>query len=420
MKILVYPHDLKMGGSQLNAIEIGAAIRQRGHEVLVFGRPGPLVEHIKQLGLEFVECPKIRRRPSPAAVRALRHQVRQRGIDVLHGYEWPPSLECYLAARRMPGTAMVSTVMSMAVAPFIPAHVPLAVGTRQIAAAEREFGRANVTLLEPPVDIATNRPGLSLDQAGFRGRWGLRPGAQTVVVVSRLAHQLKLEGMFAAIEAVSMLAGSHDVQLVIAGDGPARDVVADRAAEMNRIHGRRVVVMTGELPDPRAAYDIADVCLGMGGSALRAMAFAKPVVVQGEGGFWELLTPSSAGRFLWQGWYGVGRNAGEGAVQLTGILAELLPKPGLREKLGQFSLSLVRERFTVERAADTQLEIYAGALRDALDPASSRAFDWQATSRFVTYESRRMLARWTGREASDDFNAKPVLAGHSRLSRSLG
>ncbi len=420
MKILVYPHDLKMGGSQLNAIEIAAAVQHRGHEVVVFGRPGPLVEHIKRLDLEFVECPTIRRRPSPAAIRGLQLQARQRGIDVLHGYEWPPSLECFLAARKMPGTAVVSTVMSMAVAPFIPVNVPLAVGTQQIADTELDFGRATVTLLEPPVDVASNRPGLSLNQAGFRSRWGLRPGAQIVAVVSRLAHQLKLEGMFAAIEAASILAVKQDVQLLIAGDGPAQNVLAARAAEKNRIHGRQVVVMTGELQDPRAAYDIADVCLGMGGSALRAMAFAKPLVVQGERGFWELLTPASVDQFLWQGWYGVGRDAREGAVQLTGILAELLPNSALRAELGEFSLSLVRDRFTLERAADTQLEIYSQALLDRGNSASSRAFDWHATARFVNYERRRMLARWTGREAPDDFNANPVVASHSRPARSAG
>ncbi|GAA1784844.1 hypothetical protein GCM10009712_35230 [Pseudarthrobacter sulfonivorans] len=418
MKILVYPHDLKMGGSQLNAIEIAGAIQQRGHEVVVFGRPGPLVEHIDRLGLEFVECPGIRRRPSPAAIRALRRLVRERGIDVVHGYEWPPSLECYLAAHQMPGTAAVSTVMSMAVAPFIPAHMPVAVGTGQIAAAEEAFGRDSVTLLEPPVDVASNRPGLSLDQAGFRERWGLRPEAQIVAVVSRLARQLKLEGILAAIEAVSALSGTQDVQLLIAGDGPAHDEVAACAAETNRVHGRSVVVLTGELQDPRAAYDVADVCLGMGGSALRAMAFAKPLVVQGEEGFWELLTPDSVDQFLWQGWYGVGTDAPAGAAHLTGILAELLPERSLRAELSNFSLSLARDRFTLERAADTQLDIYVRALHKGGNPASTLASDCRAAASFANYESRRMLARWTGRESAEDFNAKPVAAIHSQFVRS--
>lgn len=413
MRILVYPHDLKIGGSQFNAIEIAAALQQRGHELVMFGQPGPLVEHMEKLGLEFVDSGQVRRRPSPTAIKRLRRLMHERQIDVLHGYEWPPSLECYLAARQMSGVAVVSTVMSMAVAPFIPMGVPLTVGTRQLAANELNLGRPSVTLLEPPVDTGSNHPGLNLGQLDFKRRWRLRPDAQVVSIVSRLAHQLKIEGIFAAMEAVRTLAHVHDVQLLICGDGPAWSDVAARAAETNRIMGHEVVILTGELHDPRAAYDVADVCLGMGGSALRAMAFGKPLVVQGEVGFWELLTPETANRFLWQGWYGVGSNPGAGAAHLTGILKELLPKDCRQEELGRFGLSLVRERFSLQQAADTLLELYAQALSSPATTASTRTLDWRAAARFGLYESRRTVARWTGRETPDDFNAKPVAANQS-------
>ena len=40
MRIVVYPHRLEIGGSQINAIELAAAVRDLGHEVIVFGQPG--------------------------------------------------------------------------------------------------------------------------------------------------------------------------------------------------------------------------------------------------------------------------------------------------------------------------------------------------------------------------------------------
>ncbi|BCW80743.1 glycosyltransferase family 4 protein [Arthrobacter sp. NicSoilC5] len=417
MKILVYPHDLKMGGSQMNAIEIAAAVQGQGHDVVVFGQPGPLVEYIGDLGLEFIESPAVRRRPSLAAAKKLRHLVESRSVEVLHGYEWPPSLECHLAARQKEGPAVVSTVMSMAVAPFLPASLPLTVGTHQIAAVEQASGRSEVTVLEPPVDVTRNRPGLRLDQDGFRMRWGIRPGAQVVVIVSRLAYQLKLEGIFSAIDVVSGLARGRDVQLLIVGDGPARAEVTCRAEQINSSHNRKVVLLTGELDDPRAAYDIGDVCLGMGGSALRAMAFAKPLVVQGELGFWELLTPVSVDRFLWQGWYGVGQDKQRGRAQLGRILSELLANPACRAELGEYGLALVRDRFSLERAADTQIGIYSKALRDRTTFAAAPNTDWRAAARFVNYEGRRLLARWTGREVSDDFNSRPIAARASLVGR---
>ena len=96
MRILVYPHDLGMGGSQLNAIELAARTRDLGGEAIVFGRPGVLVDRVRQLDLEFIESPEPGRRPSIGIARHLRDLAKRRGIDILHGYEWPPSLELSL------------------------------------------------------------------------------------------------------------------------------------------------------------------------------------------------------------------------------------------------------------------------------------------------------------------------------------
>ena len=108
---------------------------------------------------------------------------------------------------------------------------------------------------------------------------------------------------------------------MIVGDGAARAEVEEAAAAANARAGRRVVVLAGQLGDPRPAYAAADVVLGMGGSALRGMAFGKPLMVQGEGGFWELLTPESAPMFLRQGWYGIGSTA-TGAAAERGAAGE--------------------------------------------------------------------------------------------------
>ena len=103
-------------------------------------------------------------------------------------------------------------------------------------------------------------------------------------------------------------------------------------------------MLTGALIDPRPAYAAADVMLGMGGSALRGLAFGKPLVVQGEEGFWQLLTPGSAPTFLDQGWYGLA----DDADRLAAILAELLDSPGLRLTLGTFGRRLVVEGIAAE------------------------------------------------------------------------
>ena len=391
----------------MNAIELAAAVRDLGHECVIYGRPGVLCDRIEALGLEFISSPDPGRRPSVRVARDLHQVAGQRGIDLIHGYEWPPGLEAGITSRRWPHVASVCTVMSMAVAPFIPRWMPLVVGTGQIAAHEREHGRPVVHLLEPPVDLHHNRPVAGSTLTAFRDRWGLRD-RPIVVCVGRLATELKSEGVLAAIDVAGRFAGGPDrFQLLLVGDGPARPLIEAAAAAANERAGADIVVLTGELADPRPAYAVADVVLGMGGSALRSLAFSKPLIVQGERGFYKTLSPPSADTFLWQGWYGVGDGSPTGPDTLAAELSPLLRSADERHRLGEFGNHLV-QRFSLERAAERQLQIS----QEAAVASRRRVFlsieDLRAGCSFAGYYARKKAARITGRRHADDFNANPV------------
>jgi glycosyltransferase involved in cell wall biosynthesis len=412
LRILVYPHVLTVGGSQLNAIELAAAVRDRGHEVMVFAaESGPLAATIDRLRLRLVVAPPHHRRPSFAIASGLRRLCRRERIDIVHGYEWPPCIEAFFGPRLRDGVTVGCTVMSMSVAPFIPSSMPLIVGTEQIASAARIGHTGSVRVIEPPVDTDENRPGL--DGGAFRAAHGLgdRP---TIVLVSRLAVALKLEGIERAIAAVARLAGRTGLRLVIVGDGPARERVERAAAAVNASTGEATVLLTGELADPRPAYAAADVALGMGGSALRAMAFAKPVVVLGELGFAELLTPESAPVFLWQGFYGLG-DGDTGPEPLARILGPLLVDPARRAELGAFSQQLVESRFSLASAGERQERFY----QDWLDERQSRSTllreAARAAGRLLSHKVQRRVDRWRGKKESEDFNAVAEIAKTAAL-----
>jgi glycosyltransferase involved in cell wall biosynthesis len=397
VKILVYPHAMEIGGSQLNAIELAAAVRDLGHQVTVVSEPGPLVDRVRDLGLDRLPLDAGRRRPSPATVRLLRRLIAEHGFDIVHGYEWPPGIEAFFAT-----PAAVCTIMSMAVAPFLPESLPLVVGTAELrdGAAARRSGP--VYLIEPPVDVVANAP--DHPAAEFRARFGLDDDSIDVVVVCRLVAELKLEGLLTAIKVIGRLGTELPLRLIIVGDGPAAAEVAARAAEVNTSLGRRAVVLTGLLDDPRPAYAAASIALGMGGSALRALAFGRPLIVQGERGFFELLTPATCGLFLRQGWYGLGpmvSNDSDGSIRLAGILRELVASSSRRETLGAFGRTLVVERFGLDRAARTQLEVYT----DALAHRGSAGEAARTAARVAAYKFRRRYERFRNTAARDDFNA---------------
>lgn len=404
MRIAVYPAHLEVGGSQMNAVDLAAAVAALGHEVVVVGQPGALTGRIADLGLEFVPLPRPGKRPSPSVRRALVDLVRRRGIDVLHGYEWPPALETAWARRSVPHVAAVATVLSMSIADFIPTWLPLQVGTEQLVAVESRR-RRTVGLMEPPVDLSGHDPD-AVDGRGWRRSLGIGDDEVVLTIVSRLVPELKLEGTLTAIDVVG---GSGDgVRLVVVGDGPARAEVAARAAAANAAAGREAVVLTGALADPLPAYVGADIAIGMGGSALRALAVGKPLVVQGEAGFFELLTPDTLPRFLWTGWYGYGDGPGQGPDALARALRGLVADAGRRAELGHFGRTLVQDRFSLERAAVEQVRWYERALTDLPGLRAETVGDGIALVRYARYYARKKVNQRLGRAARDDFNAVPV------------
>lgn len=406
MRILVYPHAMELGGSQLNAIELAAAVRDRGHDVAVYAASGPLNEAVLALGLEPIPRRTSLVSPGPATALDLRRLVRERSIDIIHGYEWPPILEGHAAVAPPLRAAVVGTVMSMAIADFIPSSLPLFVGTRKLQDLASRSRSGPVHLMEPPIDAVSNRPGPYA--AGFRRQYSTSATAQ-IVIVSRLARELKLEGILTAIGAVAELSQQRSVRLVIVGDGPARAEVERAAAKANDGLPCPVVLLTGELADPRGAYDSADICIGMGGSALRAMAFSKPLVVQGEGGFFETLTPGTVGTFLHQGWYGrTERNGADAVIHLKHLLMELLDAPQMATEIGQFGRRLVEERFSLVSAAASAEAVYQSAWERPLTRINWTLDAVAAAGGLVAHKATRRWQRLRGIGSRDDFNARPA------------
>jgi glycosyltransferase involved in cell wall biosynthesis len=400
MRIAVQPHAFHLGGSQLNAVELARAVRDRGHEVFVIGDAGPITEMAADFGLRLLALPAGVRRPSPVVVRELRRWCARLDLDVIHGYEWPPVVEGWAAGVGSRVTC-VGTIYSMDVAPFLPQGVDLVVGTHEIAARARARGLGPLHVVEPPVDTHANHPGVAGSE--LRHRLGIPDDQIVISLVSRLAPALKLEGILGAIGAVGAFGRTWDrppPTLLIAGDGSARAEVEAAAAAVNRRSRGAIVRVVGHMPDPRAAYDAADICLGMGGSALRALAFGKPLVVQGERGFWKTLTPETHPMFAWSGWYGVG-DGGSSADALAGELSPLLANVERRAELGRYGLELVRKQYSLETAADRLIAIYQAANAQAGRRSGQLL---RVTGGVFAHKARGRLARKLGRGFTEDYN----------------
>ncbi|MDI6101733.1 glycosyltransferase family 4 protein [Actinoplanes sp. NEAU-A12] len=407
MRLIVGLHHLELGGSQLNALDLAVSMRDYGHEVAVFGnytdRPGPMADLVRAAGL-----PLISERHSavrlgktmparPALSRAIGRAAREFRADLLHVYEFSVGLDAFYGAHVRRGLPVVTTIYGMRVPRWMPRYGEIIVGTQQLVDEAAGF-RARPTLIEPPVNTDSDDPA-AVDGRAFRARHGVGDDEIMIGVVSRLEPDMKAEGILRTIRAVGLLDDPR-VRFVVVGDGPSFADVSAEADRVNTALGRPAVVMAGAMEDPRPAYAGADLMVGMGGSALRAMAFAQPLVVLGIRGFFLPAGPDTIDHFLREGFYGIGEGDVD-AAPLAAALRTLVDDPALRAERGRWGRRLILDRFSLKAAAKTLNEVYERALANPVRPSrrlseGARVAGHKAVADLLSDSARRRVRRFLG------------------------
>jgi L-malate glycosyltransferase len=392
MKILMFLHHLVLGGTTVNAVELAAALqRWHGHEVVLFSTPGPLSPVAAAHGVRLIDAPVATHHPSRPRMQALRAAYLREQPNLVHAWEPWACMDAYGALHVPLGVPMLVTDMQMHITPGMPKSLPITFGTPGLVAKARAAGHQRVSLLLPPVDLHINRPG-AVDDSAFKQRWHVRPHDITVVTVSRLENTLKGESLQRTIAAIGTLgAALPHLRLLLVGDGRARSALQAQANSVNQALGRDAVVLTGAMQDPRAAYSAASLVIGMGSSALRGMAFAKPTIVVGEQAFCDTFDPQHADHFERDGLYGLGAGASDNSALEQQLLA-LSQAPATWQALGQASRDWVQARFGLDTVAQALHEQYVDAvLAQQLAPGADL---WDAVKTSAAYlRHRRFLWR---------------------------
>lgn len=394
MRLLVFAHRLELGGTQVNAIELAARLRDaHGFDVRIHATAGQALGQLRARGLTWVPAPDARFHPSLRRIRRLRALARDWRPDVLHAWDWWQGLEAYAGLHLPMGIPLVITDMMMELTRAMPREVPTTFGFSGLKDRADRAGWRQTHLLLPPVDTDANAPEVT-DGEVFRRTQGVARDEILLVSVSRLAEVMKADPLIRSIRVMRRLGRDLPLRLVIVGDGAARPRLQRLADDTNRDLGRRAVILAGAMEDPRPAYAAADIVLGMGGSALRGLAHARPVIVLGEAGFARILAPETAASFQQTGMFGRGDATDEA---LAAAIRELALCPGLRGRLGRFGRDFVVAHHGLDRVA-TVLAGICHEARQAPVPRGGRALDASRTAFWYLRERRFRVA---SRDARD-------------------
>jgi glycosyltransferase involved in cell wall biosynthesis len=378
LRVLVGLNRLWLAGAELNAVDLATKLRERGHHLVIVGQEEDDQAMVQLAERRGFTVRLLDRGPTSGCIRPLESIVKEECIELVHMYYSRLTIAALLGPYRRWGTPVVSTEYGPGPWPLRTSFCShLVVGTQECADAVRPLFRAPVSVIEPPVDIDHDCCDAVNVDAFLADHDINEVDRPRVVVVSRLDHSVKLEGILRTIDACAALE-ALGVTLIVVGAGDALPDVQRAAERVNNSMRRRAVVVTGRLYDPRPAYAAADIVVGMGGSALRGMAFEKPVVILGTNGFALPFEPATAEYFFWYGFFGDGP-----VYDLTAALQRILSDPALRSSLGQFSLSTVKSRYSLDVASHRLEKIYRAASQER----RSSADRWLSSARtFAHYK----------------------------------
>jgi glycosyltransferase involved in cell wall biosynthesis len=166
-----------------------------------------------------------------------------------------------------------------------------------------------------------------------------------VLYAGRLSEE---KGILELVEAAAGL------RLVVAGDGPLRDRVADALGfvpndQLQGLYARAAVVAC---PSRREGFGVA---------CLEAMAHGRPVVASAVGGLVDLVVDGETGLLV----------PPRDPAALRAALHRLLADRELRRSLGAAARERAREQFSWGRSTDLTLEAYAEAIAGASEARRS-------------------------------------------------
>ena len=216
-----------------------------------------------------------------------------------------------------------------------------------IAVSERTAGTIAADA-GPPSGRITIVPNGVPEPAGGTTELGLR--SPVVGAVGRLDH---LKGFDVLIDALAELPG---VTAVIAGDGPAREALVQRARERSVADRFRVLGWQQEIgPFVRSldVFVLPSRLEGMSLALLEAMAARAAVVATDVGGTREAIASGETGLLV----------PPDDAPALAAAVRQLLDNEHLRERIGARAREVWLARFTEQRMQESYVDILTGLVR---------------------------------------------------------
>ena len=217
------------------------------------------------------------------------------------------------------------------------------------------FDPARLYWMPNPVDTDEFSPCGDAERFLLRQRFGIAQSARVVLYCGRLAPEKALPSLLEAFARV--VARVPDATLVLVGEGPLRSAMADRAAEL-AISERVIFAGRVASDDVRSWLQTADVFTlvsieeGFPLALSEAMSVGLPSVVSDIPANRQLID---------EGTHGLLAPVGDSAAIAAGLVS-LLDDSALRARMGQAARQRVLDNYSTDKIADRYESLFHAAV----------------------------------------------------------
>ncbi len=324
---------------------------------------GPMLEQVRSFGYEPHVFPlngSMARPNTALQIARMAALIRAEDVKIVHATDFNTNL-LGLAAARLGGAKAVVSRVDLG-------HIRTGF-TRWHREAEKLNSRfadivvANADAVKAvcirdegcgPDKVMVVRNGLDLEQFDALAAQPLQAPLPEGRLVAVIGNLWPVKGHRTLVEAVALLpAEFHDVRFVCAGEGPEREVLTRRIAELGL--GERVILLGHRLDVPAmlARAHLACLCSsaeGLSNALMEAMAARLPIVATQVGGNPELVSDN-----------GLLVPSGDARALASG-LAQLLSRPEEGRAMGARGRKRIEQELSLDRMADGHGALYRRVL----------------------------------------------------------
>ncbi len=358
--------ELGPAGAERCVYELATRLDRDRFDVSVMSlRGGVVADWLVRAGIKTTSL-SMRSKWDISQLHGIVRRLRAENIDILHTHLFHADVVGRIAARLTGIPHLVHTV-HVAEQRFRPWHfgwarltsrwcdriVCVSGGVQAHHSARSGLSRRFYEVIPNGVDTRA----YSRDQQSritLRKQWGIGDNDVLAAFVGRLDHQKGVDTLIGAV--THLAARGNPVKLVIAGDGPMRQMVETFIACGE---GGREARWLGLVEDVRGVLSAADMLImpsrweGFGLAVAEAMAAELPVVATRVAGLDEVVADGQTGTLV----------KPEDYVGLAEAISEMIGDRQLRERFGQAGLKRVRQKYAISDVIEAHQKLYTEIVR---------------------------------------------------------